>query len=102
MAKINDLAHKANIPPPVIGTCFVAEDESGVIGYVNGGVVGFIESIVSDNSIATLRMFSVMEGSLMTAVSSPIFASVVNAEAGELLKRAGFKKQHNEFYMKKG
>jgi len=97
---VKELAFGANIQEPTIGTCYVAERDGRIVGYVNGGVIGFIESIVTEESIAGMRLFSAMEGLLM-ASNSPIFASVINDKAGELLQRAGFKEQSNTFYMKK-
>ena len=100
LPRIKELAFKSNIAEPKIGTCFVAERDGEVLGYINGGVIGFIESIVSDEPIAMMRLFSAMEGLLMSS-NTPIFASVVNDEAGELLKRAGFNEQFNHIFMKK-
>jgi len=99
--QINALADKHGIARPGVGICFVAEDKDGVKGFITGGQVGFIESIVSETPISASVLHAYLEGALLANTSSSILASVVNPTLGGILERMGYEKVNREFYIKK-
>jgi hypothetical protein len=97
------LAESKGVGAPNIGACFVLEEDGDIRGFVNGGVVGLVETLVADTPQAAGRLFSMMEGSLLTALPmSQHYAIVTNPAAGDLLKSQGWEKVQAEFYIKKG
>lgn len=100
--EINALAVSKGIAKPAVGLCFVCEEDGVIRGFVNGGVVGLVETIVSDSPQLTGRLFSMMEGSLLTALPDTLhYAMVYNPAVGDLLKSQGWEKVHAEFFVKR-
>lgn len=102
LPQIKELCERNSVSVPLINWCFVAEDDDKIIGYVNAGVVGFIESFVTENSVAGLRLFSMIDGVLRINQVNPTIAGVINPEAGKELVKLGFEKINNpEFYVRR-
>jgi hypothetical protein len=100
--QIFDLAQKHGIVKPTVGICFVAEEDGVITGFVNGGQVGYFESIASDTSIGATVLFSLLYGALLANTASSILAGVTNPIAGQMLEKYGFNKiQEQTFYLKK-
>jgi hypothetical protein len=98
---INELAVSSGFHPPNIGICFVAEDNGKIVGYVNSGIVGFVESIVSKNPISSVRLFSMAEGAIQQTGIKPVFAGVINETAGKELEKFGYEELKNtKFYIR--
>lgn len=97
------LALKHGLGKPTFGACFVLEEDGDIRGFVNGGMVGLVETLVADTPQAAGRLFSMMEGSLLTAApQTQHFAMVTNAKVGDILRSQGWEKVQAEFFMKKG
>jgi hypothetical protein len=99
--QIFDLAQKHGIAKPSVGICFVAEDNGVIIGFINGGQVGFIESIVSESPISASVLHAYMEGALLAGTKSSILAGIINPVLGSILERFGYEKINQDFYIKK-
>lgn len=101
--KINSLCDEKSLPHPILNICFIAESEDGqLVGYVNAGFVGFMESFVSDNAMSAHTLFAMMEGALKSHKIAPVFAGVINPDAGELLVRLGYEEiKDSKFYLRR-
>jgi hypothetical protein len=86
---------------PTVGVCFVAEQDGKVVGFVNGGLVGYVETIVSENPLTANTLFAMMEGNLLSNTTASILAGVSNGEAGDILERVGYEKSKRTFYLKR-
>lgn len=96
------LCEKYDVGKPSVGICFVAEENGEIRGFVNGGQVGYIESIVSESPTGMAVLFSMLEGALLANTASSILSGVVNPIAGQMLERHGFSEiKDQKFYIKK-
>lgn len=98
---LNALAEKRGINHPSVGGCFICEEDGEIRGFVNGGVVGLVETLVADSPQLSGRLFSMIEGSLMTALPDSQYYAMVRSQAvGDLLKSQGWEKVPLDLYMK--
>jgi len=96
------LAKKHGLSKPAIGGCFVLEEDGDIRGFVNGGIVGLVETIVADTPQVAGRLFTGMEASLMTSLpNSQYYAMVASPMVGNLLKSQGWEKVQVDVYMKR-
>ena len=96
------LCEKYEVSKPSVGICFIAEENGEIKGFVNGGQIGYIETIVSESPTGMAVLFSMLEGALLANTSSSIMAGVVNPIAGQMLERHGFDEiQEQKFFIKK-
>jgi len=87
---------------PDFGVTFIAEDETGhLIAIANGGLVPYIETVVSKNSTATLIVFSKLEGSLEVNAIGPLLATGMTEAGITMLDRAGYRKSKGILYIKR-
>jgi len=100
---INKFCDEHNLPHPILAICFLAETDTGeLIAYANAGFVGFIESFGADNPLAGHRLYDMIQGAIAVKMAGPVFAGVINPEAGKLLERLGYEEVKNtRFYMKR-
>ena len=96
------LCEKHGVAKPSTGIMFVAEEGGIIKGFINGGQIGYIETVVSEAPIGMAILFAFLEGALLATTTSSIMAGVVNETAGGILERHGFNDiKDQKFYLKK-
>lgn len=99
---LEEMAIRRGVPKPTFGGCFVMEEDGKIGGFVNGGMVGFVETIVAESPQIAARLFSAMEGSLMTAAPDTAhFATVTNPKVHDMLLSQGWEKVNAEIFIKR-
>lgn len=95
------LCKERGIATPNIAVCFVAVENGKVRGFINGGTLNFIESIVAETSISALHLHGMLEAAFLVTTQCSILAGVTNPAAGKILERQGYEHINQEFYIKK-
>ena len=82
------LKNKLN-PPSGHGIIFIAEDEEGIVGLIKVSSEAFIEPLVSENPLASEKLFIMAQGFLHAQKISTI-RCLCNQDKVELYKKVGF------------
>jgi len=86
---------------PDFGVTFVARDiDQRIIAIANGGLVPYIETVISDSPVATVILFAKLEGALELNSIGPML-STVNTDADSSLSRLGYKESSLRLFIKR-
>jgi hypothetical protein len=100
--EIWQLCRDRGIATPSIGICFVSVGDDGKIkGFINGGQIGFVESIVAETAISADHLQGMLEAVLLVNTQTSILVGVTNPAVGKILERQGYERVEQEFYIKK-
>lgn len=100
--KIEIFVKEHGIPVPDFGVTFIAEDDGGgIIALANGGLVPYIETVVSRNSTAAIIVFSKLEGALELNSIGPMISTVGTDEGKAAIRRAGYKDSQCDLFIKR-
>ena len=96
------MAESKGIGKPVFGLCFVLEEDGKVKGFVNGRIIGLLDTIVAETPQSARTLFTAIEASLLTAApEADQFAIATNPEVGDMLRSQSWGKVVPEVFMKR-
>lgn len=89
--QIKDLCHAESLAMPLLQTCFVAQEDSGkIVGFINVANFPTIDTMISTNKIAAMRLFDMAMGAVSSSGARYVKCYTLREDVVNVAEKSGF------------